>query len=104
MTETRVLVLNPAKEVDESETVGLLRVSREIPLAAGSALGVAVDASFPPEIISSAVKVVRPGGRILAPTSMTPPAGAAILARDERFWVAEKPAEMIPLRRAQSSD
>jgi len=104
MTETRVLVLNPAKEVDESETVGLLRVSREIPLAAGSALGVAVDASFPPEIISSAVKVVRPGGRILAPTSMTPPAGAAILARDDRFWVAEKPAEMIPLRRAQSSD
>jgi hypothetical protein len=104
MTEARVLVLNPAREVDESETVGLLRVSREIPLAPGSALGVAVDASFPAEIVASAMKVVRPGGRILAPTSMAPPGEAAILARDERFWVAEKPAEMIPLQRAKSSE
>jgi hypothetical protein len=104
MTETRVLVLNPAKEVDESETVGLLRVSGEIPLAPGSALGVAIDAGFPPQIISAAMKAVRPGGRILGPTSMSPPAGAAILARDDRYWVAEKPAEMIPLRRANSSD
>lgn len=104
MTETRVLALNPGSAVEESETVGLLRVSREIPLAAGSVLGVALDETFPPELLGSAIKVVRPGGRIVGPTSMTPPADLAILARDDRHWVGEKAAEMIPLRRANTPE
>jgi hypothetical protein len=100
MTETRVLALNPATAVEESETVGLLRVSVEIPLAAGSALGVALDETFSPEIIASAVEVVRPGGRIVGPASLAPPPGLAVLARDERHWVAEKAPEIVPLLRA----
>jgi hypothetical protein len=104
MTETRVLALNPGSAVEESETVGLLRVSREIPLAAGSVLGVALDETFPVEILGSAIKVLRPGGRIVGPSSMTPPADLAVLARDDRHWVGEKAAEMIPLRRATTPE
>jgi hypothetical protein len=100
MTETRVLALNPGTAVEESETVGLLRVSREIPLAPGSALGVALDETFPAEIVSSAIRIVRPGGRIVGPASLDPPSGLAVLARDERHWVAEKAPEVVPLRRA----
>jgi hypothetical protein len=100
MTEARVLALNPASAVEESETVGLLRVTREIPLAPGSALGVALDETFPAEILATAIKVVKPGGRIVGPASVDPPEGLAILARDERYWVAEKAPEIIPLRRA----
>jgi hypothetical protein len=100
MTETRVLALNPATAVEESETVGLLRVSDEIPLAPGSALGVALDETFSPAIIASAIEIVRPGGRIVGPASLDPPPGLAVLARDERHWVAEKAPEIVPLVRA----
>src|SRR5437867_1132217 len=97
MTATRILALNPSKQVEESETVGLLRVSREIPLAPASVLGVAFDASFPPEIISSALRVVRPGGRIVGPASIDTSSDLSVLARDENYWVAEKPAELVSL-------
>jgi hypothetical protein len=100
MTETRVLALNPGTAVEESETVGLLRVSREIPLAPASALGVALDETFPAEIVSSAIRIVRPGGRIVGPASLDPPSGLAVLAHDERHWVAEKAPEVVSLRRA----
>jgi hypothetical protein len=100
MTETRVLALNPGTAVEESETVGILRVTREIPLAAGSVVGIALDESFPREIMSSAVKVVRPGGRIVGAASIAPPGDLTVLARDERYWVAEKAPEIVPLRRA----
>src|SRR6266566_9406709 len=99
MTETRILALNPSKRVEESETVGLLRVSHEIPLAPASVLGVALDASFPPEIISSALKVVRAGGRIVGPSAFELPSDLSVLARDERYGVCEKPAEKDSLRR-----
>ena len=104
MTETRVLAVNPGKRVEESESVGLLRVSREIPLAPASVLGAAFDASFSTETISSAMKVVRPGGRIVGPAAIDPPSDLAILARDEDYWVAEKPAEMISLRRGRGPE
>ena len=104
MTDTRVLVLNASKRVEESETVGLIRVSSEIPLAPGSVLGVALDASFPAEAISSALKVVRAGGRIVAPMGIQPPGDLALLASDERYWVAEKPVEMVPLRRSKIAE
>jgi len=104
MTETRVLALNPGKRVEESESVGLLRVSHEIPLAPASAIGVALDASFPVSIISSALKVVRPGGRIVGPATMDVPTDLAVLARDASYWVAEKPLETVPLRRSRTRD
>jgi len=101
MTDTRVLALNASKRVEESETVGLIHVSSEIPLAPGSVLGVALDASFPSEIFSSVVNVVRAGGRIVGPAALEPPRDLAVLARDESYWVAEKAAEMISLRRSK---
>jgi uncharacterized protein YbaR (Trm112 family) len=100
MTETRVLALNPGKRIEESESVGLLRVTYEIPIAPASVLGVALDAGFPAEIMSSVLKVVRPGGRVVGPVTIDAPVDVALLARDERYWVAEKPVEMVPLRRA----
>jgi uncharacterized protein YbaR (Trm112 family) len=100
MTEARVFALNPEKGVEESETVGLLRVGTEIPVAPGSVLGVALDPSFPAEILASAVKAVRPGGRIVGPTEIPPPSELLVLAHDESYWVAEKAPEVIKLSRA----
>jgi hypothetical protein len=100
IAESRVLALNAPSGVEESETVGLLLVGSEIPVAPGSVLGVALDASFPAEILVSAVKAVRPGGRIVGPTEMPPPAELVVLAHDENYWVAEKAPEVIKLSRA----
>lgn len=100
MTEARVFALNPEGGAEESETVGLLLVGSEIPVAPGSVLGVALDASFPAEIVLSAVKAVRPGGRIVGPIEIPPPSELAVLARDEAYWVAQKAPEVIKLSRA----
>jgi uncharacterized protein YbaR (Trm112 family) len=100
MSEARVLALNPPSGVEESETVGLLLVGSQIPVAPGSVLGVALDSSFPPEIVASAVKAIRPGGRIVGPTEIPPPAELLVLAHDESYWVAEKAPDVIKLSRA----
>ena len=100
MTEGCVLALNPESGVEESETVGLLLVGSEIPVAPGSVLGVALDASFPAGIVASAVKAVRAGGRIVGPAEIPPPSELVVLARNEDYWVARKAPEMIKLSRA----
>ncbi len=100
MAQVRILALNADTEVKESETVGLLRVGDKIPVAPGSLLGVALDAWFPTKIVESAVRAVRPGGRVVGPASMPPPAELSVLAHDDRYWVGEKAPEVITLSRA----
>ncbi|MEP6858822.1 MAG: hypothetical protein ABI994_10580 [Gemmatimonadales bacterium] len=100
MAEVRVLALNAPAEVKESQTVGLLHVGSEIPVAPGSLLGVALDAWFPAKIVESAVKAVRPGGRVVGPTVIPPPAGLAVLAHDNTYWVAQKAPDVVKLSRA----
>jgi uncharacterized protein YbaR (Trm112 family) len=100
MAEVRVLALDPALDVEESEAVGLVLVGTDIPVAPGSLLGVALDAWFPATIIESAVRAVRPGGRVVGPAAMAPPPELAILAHDDKYWVAQKASEVVTLRRA----
>jgi hypothetical protein len=99
MAGIRVIAINAPSEVKESETVGLVRVGSEIPLAAGSVLGVALDAWFPANIVESAVRVVRPGGRIVGPAPIKTPSELAILAHDDKYWVAQKAPEVITISR-----
>ena len=99
MAEVRVIAVNAPSEVKESETVGLVRVGAEIPLAAGSAMGAAFDAWFPAKIVESAVRVVRPGGRIVGPTAIEAPSELSILAHDDKYWVAQKAPEVVTISR-----
>jgi hypothetical protein len=100
MAEIRVVGINAPSEVKESETVGLVSVGSEIPLAARSVLGVALDAWFPAKIVESAVRVVRPGGRIVGPAAMKTPSELSILAHDDKYWVAQKAPEVVTISRA----
>ena len=100
MAEVRVLALNAPREVKESHTVGLLQVGSEIPVAPASLLGVALDAWFPAKIVESAIKAVRPGGRVVGPTIIPPPAELAVLAHDNSYWVALKAPDVVKLSRA----
>lgn len=100
MAEVRVLALNAPSEVKESQTVALLRVGTEIPVAPGSVLGVALDAWFPVKLVASAVRAVRPGGRIVGPVTIPAPAELSVLAHDDNYWVAQKAPEVITISRA----
>jgi len=100
LAEVRVLALNPGPDVKESASVGLVRVAADIPVAAESCLGVAVDAWFNSGIVASAARAARPGGRVVGPTNIPPLAELAVLAQDADYWVARKTPTIIPLRRA----
>jgi hypothetical protein len=86
--------------VKESETVGLLGVGSKIPVAPGSVFGVALDAWFPATIVESAVRAVRPGGRIVGPAAIPAPAELSVLAHDDNYWVAQKAMEVVTISRA----
>jgi uncharacterized protein YbaR (Trm112 family) len=100
LAEVRVLALNPGPGVKETASVGLVRVAADIPLAPESCLGVAVDAWFNSGIVASAGRAVRPGGRVVGPTNISPLDELAVLAQDADYWVARKTPPIIPLRRA----
>jgi hypothetical protein len=102
MADVRVIALNAPAGVVESERVGLLRIARRIPLARGSAHGVALDAWFEAETIAEAMRIVRPAGRVVAAASAPAPEGTIVLAHDEHYRVAEKAPEMLSLRRAST--
>ena len=102
MADVRVIAMNAPNDVRESERVGLVRVANRIPLATGSVHGIAFDSSFREAMIEETLRVVRPGGRVVGPASLDPPSEAAVLARDENQWVAEKAAEMISIRRGKA--
>lgn len=73
-----------------------------IPLADACARGIVLDEATP-GLLRSAVRVLAPGGRLVAPAGAPTPNGVTELARDERQWVAERDAgpALAELRRAR---
>ena len=97
----RVFAFNPSGKVDDSEQVAVIRSSEGIPLSAGSVDGVALDsATATPEVLRTALTVLRPGGRLVAPALIAVPPEVTVLARDDSYWVGETSKPFIPLRRA----
>ena len=75
-----------------------------IPLAAASCRGVALDDTTAREsFLESAVHVLRPGGRLVAPAATPVPEGVLEVARDARHWVGERAlatSGLVPLQRS----
>jgi uncharacterized protein YbaR (Trm112 family) len=72
-----------------------------LPLAKACARGIALDDPTP-ALLVSAVDVLVPGGRLVAPAGAAVPAGIEVLARDGEQWVGERVAVPVlsVLRRA----
>jgi uncharacterized protein YbaR (Trm112 family) len=96
LVETPLIVVDPADGTEGEPGISVIRCDGAIPLAAGSARGMALDGGSEARI-ASAVRATRPGGRIVGPASLATPTGATELARDERAWVAEREAASSPL-------
>jgi hypothetical protein len=88
---------------DESEGAGIVIRGRGpvLPLAKGCARGIALDMASP-ALLRSAVQVLAPGGRLVAPADAPIPDGITELARDDEQWVGEREAVPVlsALRRA----
>ena len=89
LVETPLLLVDPPVGVHGEPGISVIRTDGDIPLAPGSARGIAID-RVPPARLASAIRVARAGGRIVAPASLTRPEEVRELARDAELWVGEK--------------
>ncbi len=96
LVETPLIVIDPPTDMPGEPGISVLLTDGPIPLASGSARGVAVYAASPVRL-AEAVRTTRTGGRLVAPADLPVPAGVRELARDESLWVGEKEAERSPL-------
>ena len=97
ITQSRIIALDPAFKVDDTELIATIRSTRRIPLASSSVDAVALsDSSY----VNDVSRVLRQGGRLLTPVDVPLPAGVTELARDDRLVVAEAHGTVVSLRRS----
>ncbi len=92
LSDTHLLLVNPEPGVAVGRGTSGLLADRRLPLAAGSARGLAVDAAAGPDFLAAALASVRAGGRVVAPVVLPVPDGVTELVRDASVWVAERSA------------
>jgi hypothetical protein len=94
MTENvQLLALDYAPGMRSGGALSLARIGDVLPLAAGAARGIALDAAHAtPSLLDGAARALAPGGRLIAPSSARLPDSLQELARDARHWVAAAPA------------
>jgi uncharacterized protein YbaR (Trm112 family) len=96
MVETPLVVVDPPDETEGEPGISVIRCDGVLPLAPGTARGIAIDEGSD-ERVASAVLATRPMGRVVAATSVPLPGGVTELARDEAMWVGERQAIASPL-------
>ena len=102
LVRVMVLAVNPPPDVAMGSGVSGVATVDRIPVAAGSARGIAFDslhatprAAFAP---IAALGAVKPGGRVVASAAAAVPDDVAILAQDADHWVGTR-ASGAPLIR-----
>ncbi|MHB1863918.1 MAG: hypothetical protein ACYCVL_13255 [Gemmatimonadaceae bacterium] len=93
VAETHLLLVNPPAGLTIAAGMSGLLADARLPVAAGSARGLAVDQDAGADWLASALVGVQAGGRVVAPAAMPLPAGVTELARDAAVWVAERAPE-----------
>ncbi len=96
--EARVIAVNPGLHISESERVAVILADSRFPLGPSSIDGIILDdttASF----ASDAARVLRSGGRLVAPIGTNLPGGFRELARDDKQIVAESIGDLVRLSR-----
>lgn len=87
ISPAQLLLVNPPDGVPSGDGISIVR-GQVAPVAAGAASAAALDAVGNGEMVSSVVRAVRGGGRLLGPAGAPIPDGFTELARDAEVWVA----------------
>lgn len=102
-----VLVVNAPEDLIVGDGVSGVR-SGIVPVLPGSARGVVLDTVSGEEpwrdagLLASALRALKPGGRVVAVRSLTPPPEVALLAEDDAHWVGtiEVARPLLQIQRA----
>lgn len=98
LADARVMSMNPETGIGETERVSVILAAKRFPFAPNSVDGIMLDeatAAFAPD----ASRILRQGGRLIAPKGTILPAGFREMASDEKEIVAESIGELISLSR-----
>ena len=98
LTQSRVIALNPASNIEDTERVATVATLDRIPLASSSVDGIAVGDCQ--SLIGDAARILKPGGRIVAPVTASFPPGFREIARDDQSVVAESIGPLIGIQRS----
>ena len=94
--QCRVIALNPASRVDDSERVATVLADARIPFASSSVYGIAMSDD---RLSGDISRVLQAGGRAVIPAGASVPGALNELARDDQSVVAEFVGPMVSLKR-----
>ena len=95
----RIIALNPTTHID-SEHVAIINSTEGIPLAPKSVDGIALDAQTATDAnLQSALNVLRPTARLVAPAAIPLPGDTTLIVSDETYWIAETTSPLLALKR-----
>jgi uncharacterized protein YbaR (Trm112 family) len=97
LTQCRIIALNPSAGIEDLERVATVVSVDRIPLASASVDAIAIDACD--SLMTDAVRVLRPSGRLTARADAVLPRGLREIARDDHTVVAESVGELVRLSR-----
>ena len=92
-----LLIVDPPPTMPLNDRASGVRTGDVLPIARGSARGIAMDDPPSDRWMASAARAVRAGGRLLAAANVPVPPGFAVHARDDRHWLAEAEATIAPV-------
>jgi len=97
-TGAQCLVVNAPRRATLGRAIDQLALgpAARWPLANASCHGVAVDPAHV-ALLTDVARIVRPGGRVVAPVAAPVPVGCRELARDAQEWVAEVESVSAPV-------
>jgi len=98
LADARVMALDPADSVEETERVAIVLAGERIPLATGSADGIVVGDRQPAIRIADAPRVMKPGARIVAVAGTQLGPRFRELAHDEHYVVGEAVGQLVTLK------
>jgi len=98
LTECRVIAMNPAANIEDSDHVGTIVTDTRIPLAANSVDAIAIGDCH--ALLSDASRVLRPSGRLTISSETELPPGFQEIARDDQSIVAEAIGPLVGLQRS----
>lgn len=97
MADAAIVLLDPPDD-RAAPLATVIRGAPAVPLADRSVRGIALDArGTDPAWLASAVRVLAPRGRLVAPVGVGVPPGIRELARDDKQWVGERDAGVVAI-------
>lgn len=95
LADVEVLAIDPLEPPVRGISTLVPAARERLPLASGSLRAIAVDAALDPAGMAEAARLLRSGGRLLAPAAAPLPLGIRELARDAAWWVGERDSGVV---------